>query len=93
MHAFFTDRWAGRVAAGTVLWRDMLGVGTALNLLASFVALVMASQGLPGAAAWAVHLAPVPYNLFLLLAVLRCRPGGPLTRFTAIGWFVVMLAV
>ena len=93
MQAFFADRWAGRVPVGTVLWRDMLGVGTVLNLLASLVALAMASQGLPAGAAVAVHLAPVPYNLFLLAAVLRSRPGGRLSRAVALAWVALMMVV
>lgn len=30
----------------TLLWRDMLDIGTAVNILATFVALMVASQGL-----------------------------------------------
>jgi len=90
---FWADRWAGRAPAGTVLWRDMLGVGTVLNLTASLLALALASQGVPAPWALALHLLPVPYNAFLLRALLRARPGGPLTRLTALGWFLVMLLV
>ncbi len=93
MQAFFADRWAGRVPVGTVLWRDMLGVGTVLNLLASLVALAMASQGLPAGAAVAVHLAPVPYNLFLLLSVGRSPERGTAVELLAGLWFVAMLLV
>lgn len=93
MRAFFAARWAGRAPTRIVFWRDMLAVGTVLNLLASFVALALASQGVPASAAFAVHLAPVPYNLFLLRAVLRSQPGGQLTRLIALGWFVLMLVV
>jgi hypothetical protein len=90
---FLARRWAGQVPTGTVLWRDMLGVGTVLNLLASLVALAMASQGLPAGAAVAVHLAPVPYNFFLLAAVLRSRPGGSLARAVALAWVALMMVV
>lgn len=90
---FWADRWAGRATAGTVLWRDMLGVGTVLNLAASLLALALASQGVPAGWAVALHLAPVPYNAFLLRALLRAPASGPLTRLTAVGWFLAMLVV
>jgi hypothetical protein len=43
-----------------VLWRDMLAVGTAVNILATFVALIAASQGFPAWAAAAIHFSPLP---------------------------------
>ena len=55
----------------TLFWRDLLGIGTAINLLASFVALMGAAQGLDTRLAVALHFAPVPYNVFLALAVWR----------------------
>ena len=47
MMSFIGNRWRGAVPTQTVFWRDMLGIGTVLNLLASFMALILVSQGAP----------------------------------------------
>ena len=63
---FIARRWRGDVPLRTVFWRDMLGVGTAVNVLFTFAALIAATQGGPSWVAVAIHLLPLPYNLFLL---------------------------
>jgi hypothetical protein len=74
--AFFAPLWRGEVGLALVFWRDMLGVGTAINVGASFGALMLVSQGVDTRWAVALHFAPVPYNLFLFLAVWRCPQRG-----------------
>jgi hypothetical protein len=93
MIPFFARRWRGEVGTSTVFWRDMLGVGTVLNLLASFVALVLSSHGAPPWLPVAVHFAPLPYNVLLFRAVLRSKPGGQAVRVVALIWLVVMVVV
>ncbi len=63
--SFFARRWRAEVPLAVLFWRDLLAVGTLVNLFASFGALVMVAQGVAGHWAVAVHLAPLPYNLFL----------------------------
>ena len=87
---FFARRWCGEVAFGLLFWRDMLGVGTALNLLASFVALMLTSQGLDARWAVALHFAPVPYNVFLFLVVWRSPQRTALHSVVAVVWLVLM---
>lgn len=77
----------------TVFWRDMLAVGTAVNVLATFIALMAASQGVPGWAAVAIHLAPMPYNLFLCVAVGRARPASRPAKTVAMVWLVLVTLV
>jgi len=76
-----------------VFWLDMLGVGTAVNVLATFAALIAASQGAPSWLAVAIHLAPMPYNLFLLAAVGRAPPPSRLATGLGLAWVVVMMVV
>jgi hypothetical protein len=87
---YFARRWRGEVALGLLFWRDMLAVGTLVNLFASFAALVMVAQGVAGHLAVAVHLAPLPYNLFLLAAVWRFRPRNRPAALAAVVWLVVV---
>lgn len=88
---FFARRWQGRIALPVLLWRDMLGVGTLINVLASFLALAIIAQDGPAAWALVVHLAPVPYNLFLVLCLQRQPEPNPVAAGIGALWFVVML--
>ncbi len=77
----------------SLLWRDMLAVGTAINLLATFAALMLASQGAPAWWAVALHFAPLPYNLFLVAAIRRTAPSASISWAVALVWLVVMTVV
>ena len=90
---YFASRWRGEAALPVVLWRDMLFAGSAINLLASFAALMLAAQGVDLRWVVALHFAPLPYNLLLLRAV-WCSPrrGGLSMAFAAL-WFGVMMIV
>ena len=90
---FFLRRWRGEVAWPTLFWRDMMGVGTLLNLAASFGALMLVALGSPGAAAVALHFAPVPYNAFLFAALWRLARRPALAVVVAAAWLVVMTVV
>lgn len=76
-----------------VLWRDMLAVGTAVNVLATCVALVAVSQGSPTWAAAVLHFAPLPYNLFLFAAVGRVSPRSRAAMLLATAWLCVVTIV
>ncbi len=90
---FFARRWRGDVPLRTVFWRDMLGVGTAVNVLFTFAALIAATQGGPSWVAVAIHLLPLPYNLFLLAAVGRAPPRSRMASGVGMAWVAVMLLV
>ena len=90
---FFVRRWRRQIHLPLLFWRDMLGVGTALNLLASFVALMAAAQGADLRLAVALHFAPLPYNLFLFIAVLRFPQRTAWQSIIAAVWLVLMTIV
>ncbi len=71
----------------------MLAVGTVLNLAASFGALALLALGAPGAVAVALHFAPMPYNLFLCLALWRLAQRPAPVTAAALAWLVVMTVV
>lgn len=77
----------------TVLWRDMLGGGTVANVLATFVALMAASQGASSWVAATIHFAPLPYNVFLFAAVVRASPRSRTAAILAVAWLTVMTVV
>ena len=90
---FWRGRWRGEAPLRTLLWRDMLAVGTVINLLFGFAALMLAAQGGDIRAVLAVHLAPVPYNLFLAVAVWRSPQARAWHRTLAVVWAAVMLVL
>ena len=90
---FFARRWRGEVPMRTLLWRDLLAVGTAVNLLATFGAVIALAQQAPAWLVAAIHFGPLPYNLFLFAAVGRA-PGrtAPACAVAAV-WLVVMTVI
>lgn len=91
--AFFSRRWRGEVPLRIVLWQDMLAIGTAVNLLATFAALITASKGGPTWAAAVIHFSPLPYNLFLFAAVGRASPRSRVAMVLATAWLCVITVV
>lgn len=90
---FFSRRWNGEVPWTLLFWRDMLGVGTAINLTATFVALIAAINGAETAVVALLHFAPLPYNFFLFAALLRAPRRPPVTTAVAAAWLIVVLFV
>ena len=93
MTEFFARRWRGEVPMATLLWRDMFVVGSVVNAVATFSALIAATQGVALWIAAAMHFAPVPYNVFLFAAVGRSPERTPLVMAAAGVWFVLALLV
>ena len=91
--SFFARRWRGQIAWQRLFWRDMLAVGTVLNHAASFGALALLALGAPGAVAVALHFAPVPYNLFLFLALWRLTRRPTPVVAAALAWLAVVTVI
>jgi len=68
---FFRSRWLGQVPIDRLFWRDMMLVGTGINVASSAAALILLGLKMPLGLVLAVHFAPVPYNIFLTIAVWR----------------------
>jgi hypothetical protein len=87
---YFTRRWRGEVSPSRLLWRDMIGVGTLINLLASFAALMLAAQGVALPLAVALHFAPLPLNVFLFAALWRTPRRTAVATGIGLTWVAVM---
>ena len=90
---FLRQRWRGQTPLRTLFWRDMWAFGTVLNLLFSFVALMVAAQGLPTGWAVLLHFAPTPWNAFLVAAVWRTPGATAVLRAGAALWLGLMLVL
>jgi len=90
---YFARRWHGKVPLTVVIWQDMIGVGTLVNLVATLIAFASVIQGVPSVLAFALHLAPLPYNLFLCGVIWRSPDRSPFAVALAGLWFLVMLLI
>lgn len=90
---FFARRWYGHVPLPVLLWRDMLMVGSGINLAAGFVVLMLIAHGVSLSLAVALHFLLLPYNLFLALAVWRSPQGTRVTASAAALWLVIFTLV
>ncbi len=93
MSSFFASRWHSKIELGVLFWRDLLYFGTLINLATGLASFIMLTRDIAPAWVLAVHLAPVPYNAFLLLAVWRSRQTTPVISLVAGIWFVLMLFI
>lgn len=91
--SFLRSRWHGTVPLKVLLWRDMVWAGTLVNVAASFLALAALAMGANTGLAVALHLAPLPYNVFLLAAVLRLQATSAFATIVAVAWFLVVLVI
>ena len=87
---FFSRRWRGQVPLTVLLWRDMLGVGTVLNFTATIVALAVMVLDGHDVLAVALHFLPMPYNVFLCVALWRMPHRNTLASLIAGGWLFAM---
>jgi len=90
---FFRSRWRGEAVAGTLFWRDMMFVGSFVNLLTGFAALMLVVQGTVLWLAALVHFACLPYNAFLMMALWRTPRCSQLMRWTSLIWLALMTLI
>ncbi|MBL8577137.1 MAG: hypothetical protein JNK47_07920 [Mesorhizobium sp.] len=93
--AFFTRRWQRQAPLGLVFWRDMVVIGSALNIVAAFLGLMALGFKAELPVALAVFHAPLPYNLFIFGAVWRTAElvdaaKASTARFGAILWLIAV---
>jgi hypothetical protein len=91
--AFFVRRWRRQVPLGLLFWRDMIVVGSAVNLAMAFVSLMALGFKIDLVVAMLIYFAPLPYNVFLAGAVWRTADladpaRASSARFGAVLWLV-----
>jgi hypothetical protein len=71
------SRWHGDAPLGTVFWRDMLFVGTLINVATTLAAIGLLAIDAPTVPAVLVYFAPIPWNLLLFFSVWRSASKAP----------------
>ncbi|TPI17337.1 hypothetical protein [Mesorhizobium sp. B4-1-1] len=91
---FLRSRWRGEAPLDRLFWRDMLLVGTIVSIASSALALVLLGLKLPLWLVLAVHFLPVPYNIFLTVAVWRTaeKVGGFKAQLAMLGSALWLIA-
>ncbi len=90
--------WRGEVPLTQAVWRDMVMVGTAINILTSGLSVLALMLGASTLIGVALYLSPVPYNLFLVGAVWRCAERAPFdqawaARIGSVIWLFVAFLI
>jgi hypothetical protein len=93
LYNYFAERWQGRVPWRVLFWRDMLVLGTLVNLAATLLAVVAAIQGATTVVVALLHFAPLPYNLFLFAALHRSSRRPDLAVIAAVAWLALVMIV
>ena len=93
MKRFITPRWQGRIDWRTLFWRDLLLIGTGLNLLMTGAALALLAQAV--ALPWVVlvHMLPLPYNLFIVSAIWSAPNRPTVVCVVSAFWLVLLIVV
>lgn len=86
---YFSKRWKAKIPFRDLFWRELIVRGTLINLLVAFLGLMLIAQGYPSLWAAIAHLVILPYNIFLVLAILRWP--GVKSSFKAVAgvWLVL----
>lgn len=90
--------WRGEVPLQQVVWRDMVLVGTVVNILAMGIAFLAVALGASTMTGIAIHLLPAPYNIFLVAAVWRRAEREPAdqawaARIGSLLWLLVAFVI
>lgn len=100
MIALVRRLWAGDMPLVKAFWDYAILYGLVLNGLTTIAALALYTTDLPAAVGFAVFLLPLPYNLFVLVAVWRsaARYAGPrhwaeAARIVVVVWVVVVTLI
>jgi hypothetical protein len=96
--AFFVRRWGRRVPLGLLFWRDMIVIGSALNLAAAFAGLMALGFKADLLVAMLIFHAPLPYNFFIVGAIWRTADladaaKASSARLGAVAWLVAATVI
>ncbi|MBE0532556.1 MAG: hypothetical protein IH626_17165 [Rhodospirillales bacterium] len=71
--------WLGEVPLKVAFWWHAMVVGTLINVLATLLFVALQSLKTPDAVSFAVFFLPIPYNVFIAIAVWHSagRYAGP----------------
>jgi hypothetical protein len=90
---FIGSRWRGETRLTVLYWRDILAIGSLVNLFVGFAALMLAAQGVDFWVAAVVHFAVLPYNVFLVAALWRTPRCSKTMVWTSWLWLAAFTVI
>ncbi|MBS3910974.1 MAG: hypothetical protein KGZ70_03935 [Hydrogenophaga sp.] len=93
MNDFIARRWHGHINWPTLFWRDLLLIGTGLNVLMTGTALVLLSQNVSTPWVLLAHLSPLPYNLLIVRAIWRAPQRPAPVLIVSVSWVLLFVAI
>jgi hypothetical protein len=90
---YIRARWHGHTPLSRLLWLDVWGVGTLVNGVFVFATFLLYAKRADPALAMAVHLVPLPLNLFLVAAVWRHPAALPWAKALVLFWLALTLLI
>ena len=88
--------WCGEESLARAFWEYAILYGTLANLLATAGMFAAVASGLSALLAVAIHLLPIPYNIFVVVAVWRSAQRYPgqqewslLARIGVVVWALI----
>lgn len=93
LKTFIAQRWQGQIVWTTLFWRDLLMIGTGLNVLMTGTALALLTQDAPMHWVLMAHLSPLPYNLLIVSAIWRAPRRPALVALFSLGWLLLFVLV
>jgi hypothetical protein len=90
---FVMQRWQGGVGWTTLFWRDLLLMGTGLNVLMTGTALALLTQDASMHWVLLAHLSPLPYNLLIVWALWRAPRRPSVVVAFSVGWLLLFVAI
>lgn len=90
---FVAERWQGKTSLRQLFWRDLLGVGTFVNLLFGFTALILLAKRADASWSLILHTLTLPYNLFLVSCVWRHVGVSVIAKVVSATWLLAVQMV
>lgn len=100
MPRLLAELWAGQVALADAFWTYAIFWGFIVNMAATLASLSLVVAEAPNVAAVAAHVAPIPWNVLVLVAVWRSagRANVPpawaaAARIVTLAWTTILSVV
>ncbi len=100
LRAWAQRLWSGEESLARAFWIWAVAVGAIVNVLGTFLVYIVLKLDVPTIVVVLAYVAPIPYNLFIFVAVWRsaARYTGPqrladLARAALVAWTVAECAL
>ena len=92
VYCFLRTRWSGDIPLRQLFWWDTLAIATLINAFVAVFSMILLAKGITGSGVWLLlQFTLLPYNVFLVMAVLRHGQSIIAIRMATMAWFGLTL--